>query len=72
MSLKPRGPNPLNFAISLVFLTLKNMLKDQLFKTSGLQLDNSLFGPVMFSGPRNRFNGLLPVLVLSHGISVSD
>ena len=32
------------------------MLKDQLFKTSGLQLDNSLFGPVMFSGPRNIAN----------------
>ena len=39
----------------LSFSYIKNMLKDQLFKTSGLQFDNWLFGPEQFSGlSRNR------------------
>ena len=37
------------------FSYIKITLKDQLFKTSGLQFDNWLFGPEKFSGPsRNR------------------
>ena len=45
----------LSFVILLVFLTLKSCLKGQLFKTSGLQIDNWLFGPEKFSGlSRNR------------------
>ena len=32
------------------FSYIKNTLKDQLFKTSGLQFDNWLFGPEKFSG----------------------
>ena len=41
--------NPLGFSY------IKNMSKDQLFKTSGLQFDNWLFGPGKFSGlSRNR------------------
>ena len=41
--------NPLDFSY------VKNRLKDQLFKTSGLQFDNWLFRPEKFSGLfRNR------------------
>ena len=39
--------------ILLVFFYIKNMLKDQLFKTSGLQFDNGLFGLHKFSGPKS-------------------
>ena len=45
-----RGSQLSSFAVLLVCLTLKNMLKDQLFKTSGLQFDNWLFGSEKFSG----------------------
>ena len=39
----------------LIFSHLKNTLKDQRFKPSGLQFDNWLFGPEKFSGlSRNR------------------
>ena len=39
----------------LRFSYIKNMLKDQLFKISGLQFDDWLFGPEKFSGlSRNR------------------
>ena len=39
----------------LVFCDIKNMLRDQLFKTSGLQFENWIFGPEKFSGlSRNR------------------
>ena len=37
----------------LGFSCIKNMLRDQLFKTSGLLFDNSLFGPKTFLGPTN-------------------
>ena len=50
ISLQCRGSEPSNFEILLVFVTLKNMLKDQLFKTSGLQFDNWLFEPKRFYG----------------------
>ena len=41
--------NPLGFS------DIKNMLKDQLLKTSGLQFDKWVFGPEKFSGfPRKR------------------
>ena len=36
----------------LFFFYIENMLKDQLFKTSGLQFDNGLFGIHKFSGPK--------------------
>ena len=40
---------------SLCYTYIKNMLKDQLFKTSGLLFENWLFGPEKFSGlSRNR------------------
>ena len=35
------------------FFYIKNMLKDQLFKTSGLQFYNRLFGLHKFSGPKS-------------------
>ena len=54
------------------FSCIKNMLRDQLFKTSGLQFDNSLFGPKTFLGPTNMSQGQRTELVLSHGIEISD
>ena len=47
--------NPLGFSC------IRNLLKDQLFKTSGLQCDNWLFGPEKFSGLLR--NGLLALTV---------
>ena len=41
---------PSNFKNPLSSSYIKNVLKDQLFKTSGLQLDNWLFGPEKLSG----------------------
>ena len=55
LSSQRRGSKPSNFAILLNFFYIKNMLKDQLFETSGLQFDNWLFGSEKFSGlSRNR------------------
>ena len=43
------------FGVINGFSYIKNMLKDQLFKTSRLQFDKRLFGPEKFPGPsRNR------------------
>ena len=51
----------LNFAVFLVFHTLSNLLKDQLFKTGGLHFDNWLFGPEKFQElSRNREIGPKP------------
>ena len=50
VSLEHVGSKPSNFAIVLVFHALIICLKDQLFKTSGLQFYNWHFGPEKFSG----------------------
>ena len=49
------GSKPLKLCNPLGFSYIKNLLKDQLFKTSGFQFDNLLLGSVKFSGlSRNR------------------
>ena len=56
ISSQRRGFKPLNPHGNLLgFSYIKSMLKDQLFRTSGLQFDNWLFEPEKFSGlSRNR------------------
>ena len=39
------GSKPLKLCNPLGFSYIKNLLKDQLFKTSGFQFDNLLLGP---------------------------
>ena len=59
--LQCRDSKPLNFAVFLVFHTLTNLLKDQLFKTGGLRFDNWLYGPEKFLElSRNRETGPRP------------
>jgi len=64
MSWQRRDSKPSNWAMLLVFSYINNMLKDQLFKTSGLLLDNWLLGREKFSvfekqatGPQRNSSG---------------
>ena len=57
-SQEQRGFKSSNFTVLFVFVALKNMLKDQLSKASGLQFHKWLFRPKKFSGrSRNRALG---------------